>query len=108
MALSPLDRAVAVGLAAFSVLCPERSLAEVADARNLSQQQRALFDEDVVLASSHVRLRLFPITGNRHRSETMAFLNISQTGRAPPVTGLIFVLVRAVREGSLVRGGRSA
>ena len=83
MALSPLDRAVAVGLAALSVLCPERSLAEVADARKLSQQLRALFDEDVVIASSHACLRLFPISGNRYRSETMAFLNTSQTGRAP-------------------------
>lgn len=79
MALSTLDRAVAVGLAALSVLCSERSLAEVAHARKLSQQLRALFDEDVVIASSHVRLRLFPITRNRYRSETMAFLNTSQS-----------------------------
>ena len=83
MALSTLDRAVAVGLAALSVLCPERPLAQVADARQRSQQLRALFDEDVVIASSHARLQLFPIKGNRYRSGTMAFLNISQTGRAP-------------------------
>ena len=79
MSLRTLARAVAVGLAAFAVLSPERSLAEVADARKLSQQLPALFDEDVVIASSHARLRLFPIIGNRYRSENMAFLNSSQT-----------------------------
>ena len=79
MALSTLDCAVAVGLAALSVLCSERPLAEIADARQFSQQLRALFDKDVVFASSHVRLRLFPISGNRYRSESMAFLNTSQT-----------------------------
>lgn len=79
MALSTLDRAVAVGLAALSILCPERSLAQVADAGEFSQQLRALVDEDVVIASSHARLRLFPISRNRYRSETMAFLNTSQS-----------------------------
>ena len=79
MSLRTLARAVAVGLAAFAVLSPERALAEVADARKLSQQLRALFDEAVVIASNHARLRLFPNTGNRDRSEYMAFLNSSQT-----------------------------
>ena len=37
MSLRPLARAVAVRFAAFAVLCPERSLAEVADAGKLSQ-----------------------------------------------------------------------
>jgi hypothetical protein len=83
MALSALDRTVAVGLAALAVLCPERSLAEVADTRKLSQQLPALFDEDVVIASSHAGLHLYPNIRNRHRSETMAFLNRAKSGRAP-------------------------
>ena len=79
MALSTLDGAVAVGVAALAILCSERSLAQVADAGEFSQQLRALFDKDVVIASSHVRLRLFPISQNRYRSETIAFLNTSQS-----------------------------
>ena len=79
MSLRTFARAVAVGFAAFAVLCPERSLAEVADARKLSQQLPALFDEAVVIGGSHARLHLSPDTGNRHRSENRAFLNSSQS-----------------------------
>ena len=65
MALSALDRAVAVGLAALAVLCPERSLAEVADVRELFEQLPALFDEDIVIASSHAR----PLTVSHNQKQ---------------------------------------
>ena len=83
MAPSALDRAVAVGLAALSVLCSERPLAEIADAREFFEQLPALFGEIVVSLRCHARLRLFPITRNRNRSETMEFLNRAKSGRAP-------------------------
>ena len=79
----PLARAVAVGLAALAVLCPERTLAKVADARNLPQQLATLFDEAVVIDGSHVRLHLYPNKRNRYRRENMAFLNLAKSGRTP-------------------------
>ncbi len=60
MPLRPLDRAMAVRFAALAVLCPERTLTEVADARNLPQQLATLFDEAVVIGPGHVRLHLPP------------------------------------------------
>ena len=75
MPLRTLDRAVAVGLAAFAVLCPERTLAQVADARNLPKQLATLLDEAVVIGAGHARLHLYPRIGNRYRSGTKAFLN---------------------------------
>ena len=84
MSLRAIARAVAVGLAAFAALCPERSPAEVADVRKLPQQLAAPLDEVVVIAGRHVRLHLPPDAGNRHRSKNMAFLNSSQSRRAPP------------------------
>ena len=79
MSLRTLARAVAVRLAAFAVLCSERPLAQVADARKLSQELVALFDEAVVIGGSHARLHLSPNTGNRYRSENRAFLNSPQS-----------------------------
>ncbi len=84
MPLRPLDRAMAVRFAALAVLCPERTLTEVADARNLPQQLATLFDEAVVIGPGHVRLHLSPNIRNRYRGETMAFLNLAKSGRAPP------------------------
>ena len=78
-----LDRAVAAGLAALAVLCPERTLAEVANARNLPQQLATLLDEAVVIGAGHVPLHLSLNAGNRHRSGTKAFLNLAKSGRAP-------------------------
>ncbi len=89
MPLRPLDRAMAVRFAALAVLCPERTLTEVADARNLPQQLATLFDEAVVIGPGHVRLHLSPNIRNRYRGETMAFLNLAKSGRAPPVGGLL-------------------
>ncbi len=89
MAPSALDRAVAVGFAALSVLCPERPLAEIADAREFFEQLPALLGEIVVSLRCHARLRLFPRTGNRHRSETMEFLNRAKSGRAPIARELV-------------------
>ena len=83
MPLRTLDRAVAVGLAAFAVLCPERTLAQVADARNLPKQLATLLDEAVVIGAGHARLHLYPRIGNRYRSGTKAFLNPAKSGRAP-------------------------
>ena len=79
MSLRTFARAVAIGFAALAVLCPERSLAQVADARKRSQQLPTLFDEAVVIGGSHARLHLYPNKGNRHRSESRAFLNPSQS-----------------------------
>ena len=78
-----LDRAVAAGLAALAVLCPERTLAKVADARYLPQKLATLLDEAVVIGAGHARLHLSPNTGNRYRSGTKAFLNLAKSGRAP-------------------------
>ncbi len=70
-------RAVAGGLAAFAVLCPERALAEVADVRQLPQELAAPFDEAVAFGGRHVRLLLYLGKGNRNRGGTTAFLNPS-------------------------------
>ena len=78
MALRTLARAVAVRLAAFAVLCPQRPSAQVADARKLLQELTALLDKGVVIGGSHAHLHLYPYSGNRHRSENKAFLNSSQ------------------------------
>ena len=59
-------------------------MAQLANIRKLSQQPAALFDEVVVIAGRHTRLHLHPDTGNRYRSENKAFLNPSQSRRAPP------------------------
>ena len=83
MTLRACARAMAVGFAAFPVLCPERSLAEVVDVCKLSQQLAALFDKIGVIPSSHPQLRLYPNKGNRHPSESTAFLKFSKSGRAP-------------------------
>ena len=83
MAPSALDRAVAVGFAALSVLCPERPLAEIANAREFFEQLPALFGEIVVSLRCHAGLRLYPNIGNRYRSVNMAFLNLAKSGRAP-------------------------
>ena len=83
MSLRTLERAVAVGLATLAVLCPQRALAEVADARKFPQQLAALFDEVVVIGGSHVHLYLYLNIGNRYRSETEAFLNLAKSERAP-------------------------
>lgn len=85
MPLRTLDRAVAVGLAALAVLCPERPLAELANAREFFEQLPALFGEVVVSGGSHVHLHLSPNIGNRHRSETTAFLNLAKSGRTPDI-----------------------
>ena len=61
-------------------------MAEVANVHKLSQQPAALFDEVVVIAGRHTRLHLYPDTGNRYRSENNAFLNPSQSRRAPLTT----------------------
>ena len=58
MPLRALSRAVAVGFAAFPVLCPERSSPEVPDIYKLSQQLPALLDQLIVIASRHARLHL--------------------------------------------------
>ena len=58
-------------------------MAEVADVHKLPQQLATLLDEVVVIAGRHARLHLYPDTGNRYRSENMAFLNSSQSRRAP-------------------------
>ena len=84
MTLRASARAMAVGFAAFAVLCPERSSAEVVDVCKLSQQLAALFDKIGVIPSSHPQLRLYPNKGNRHPSENTAFLKFSKSGRAPP------------------------
>ena len=60
-------------------------MAEVADVHKLPQQLATLLDEVVVIAGRHARLHLYPDTGNRYRSENMAFLNSSQSRRAPSV-----------------------
>ena len=78
-----LDCAAAAGLAALAVLCPERTLAKVADARYLPQKLATLLDEAVVIGAGHARLHLSPNTGNRYRSGTKAFLNLAKSGRAP-------------------------
>ena len=83
MTLRASARAMAVGFAAFAVLCPERSSAEVVDVCKLSQQLAALFDKIGVIPSSHPQLRLYPNKGNRHPSENTAFLKFSKSGRAP-------------------------
>ena len=83
MTLRAGARAMAVGFAAFPVLCPERSSAEVVDVCKLSQQLAALFDKIGVIPSSHPQLRLYPNRGNRHPSESTAFLKFSKSGRAP-------------------------
>ena len=83
MTLRASARAMAVGFAAFPVLCPERSSAEVVDVCKLSQQLAALFDKIGVIPSSHPQLRLYPNKGNRHPSENTAFLKFSKSGRAP-------------------------
>ena len=83
MTLRAGARAMAVGFAAFPVLCPERSSAEVVDVCKLSQQLAALFDKIGVIPSSHPQLRLYPNKGNRHPSESTAFLKFSKSGRAP-------------------------
>lgn len=77
MPLRALARAMAVGLAAFAVLCPERSLAEIADAGKFSQHLVALSDEVVVIMCCHSRLHLFPNKRNRNRTEDRAFLKCS-------------------------------
>ena len=79
MPLRALARAMAVGLAAFPVLCPERSLAEIADAGKFSQQLVTLSDKIVVTACCHSRLHLFPNKGNRYRGEGMTFLKYSKS-----------------------------
>ena len=86
MTLRASARAMAVGFAAFPVLCPERSSAEVVDVCKLSQQLAALFDKIGVIPSSHPQLRLYPNKGNRHPSENTAFLKFSKSGRAPLLT----------------------
>ena len=83
MALSALDRAVAVGLAALAVLRPERPLAKLADAREFFEQLPAPFGEIVVSLRCHAGLHLYPNIGNRYRSVNMAFLNLAKSGRAP-------------------------
>ena len=85
MTLRASARAMAVGFAAFPVLCPERSSAEVVDVCKLSQQLAALFDKIGVIPSSHPQLRLYPNKGNRHPSENTAFLKFSKSGRAPSI-----------------------
>ena len=54
------------------------------------------FDEVVVIAGRHARLPLFPDIGNRYRSENMAFLNSSQSRRAPAGTGAFNGVTMAV------------
>ena len=98
MTLRASARAMAVGFAAFAVLCPERSSAEVVDVCKLSQQLAALFDKIGVIPSSHPQLRLYPNKGNRHPSENTAFLKFSKSGRAP-------TLFRRANDFSAVRGG---
>ena len=83
MTLRAGARAMAVGFAAFPVLCPERSSAEVVDVCKLSQQLAALFDKIGVIPSSHPQLRLYLNKGNRHPSGSTAFLKFSKSGRAP-------------------------
>ena len=79
MRLRALGCAMAVGFAAFPVLCPQRPLAQVADTGKFSAQSVALFDKSVVILCRHFRLHLFPENGNRYRSENTVFLNASQS-----------------------------
>ena len=95
MTLRASARAMAVGFAAFPVLCPERSSAEVVDVCKLSQQLAALFDKIGVIPSSHPQLRLYPNKGNRHPSENTAFLKFSKSGRAPEVAGRLAIQAAA-------------
>ena len=86
MPLRACARTMAVGFAAFSVLCSERSLAEVVDVCKLSQQLATLFDKIGVIPSNHPQLRLYPNKGNRHPSESMAFLKFSKSACARDVS----------------------
>ena len=79
MRLGTLGCTMAVGFAAFPVLCPQRSLAQVADTGKFSPQPVALFDESVVIPCRHLRLYLFPENGNRYRNENTVSLNASQS-----------------------------